>query len=202
MPISYPIAAPASPRPSAFDLEFQPNIAFSRSPFSGAVKTYEFDGIVWRAAITLPPLANATQAREWHGFLAALNGMSGTFTMAPIQHATPSGTQAANIAVRTAALIRAKEVAVKGMTAGATLLRGDMISIASRLYQVVETATANGSGQASLTLSHGLRAAAAVDDTITLLNPVGTWRLSNNAALRQIVVGGVSNISFAVEEAL
>ena len=202
MAVSYPVTPPSSPKAVRFALEFQPNTASARSIFTKEVQTYVHDGLVWAGSITLPPLLNTTQARDWHGFLVSLNGLEGTFTYGPVQHATPSGTQAADIALRSAAAIGAQSIEVDGMTASATLLRGDMISIASRLYMLTEDATANGSGEADLTLSHPLRAAAANNDTVTILNPVGTWRLSDPNVVRQIVPGGVSQISFSVVEAI
>lgn len=202
MTISYPLAAPSSPKAESFDLIFRPKVSVSESMFTDVVQTYTHHGLVWEASVTLPPLLNSTTAREWHGFLTSLNGRVGTFTMGPPQHATPRGTQAANFAIKTIAAVRATSIEVKSMTAAATLLAGDLISIASRLYMVVEDATADGSGDATLTLSHGLRAAVAVDDTVTCLNPVGTWRLADNATPRSIQRGGVSRISFGAVEAL
>lgn len=202
MSITYPLAAPSAPKPESFDWIFDPKIAASESVFTDAVQTYEHHGLVWAAAVTLPRLLNESAAREWHGFLTSLNGRAGTFTMGPPQHAAPRGSQAANFTVKTVAAQRAKSIEVKGMTAAATLLVGDLISIASRLYMVVEDATADGSGDATLTLSHGLRAAVAVDDAVTCLNPAGTWRLAENATPRAIEKGGVSRISFAMVEAL
>lgn len=202
MAITYPLAVPTSPKPREFAFQFAPNTAATTSIYSGATQTYEHDGLVWSASVSLPPLLNTSQAREWHGFLASLNGQRGTFTMGPPQHATPSGTQAADISIRVAALAQAKTLEVKGMTAAATILRGDLISVASRLYMVMEDVTANGSGEADLTLSHGLREAAAVDVTVGLLNPVGTWRLRDPNVSRQIQVGGVSSVSFAIVEAI
>ena len=195
MAISYPLTAPTTPKAREMALQFQPRTAVSESPYTGQVQTYEHEGLVWSASISLPPLLNETTARDWHGFLAALNGRVGTFTMTPSQHATPKGTQAANFSVKTAAAIRATSLEVKGMTASATMDRGDLISISNRLYMLTETATADGSGDATLTLSHGLRAAAAVDDIVSVLNPVGTWRLAENGVSRRIQVGGVSSIS-------
>lgn len=202
MTVTYPLAAPTDPGPQTVALQFRARVAASESIFTGAVQTYEHTGLVWSASVGLPQMRNIDQAKEWAGFLTALNGREGTFSMAPPQYAAPRGTQAANIAVAAAAAIRAKSVDVKGMTVGATLLVGDLISIASRLYRVVEDATADGSGEATLTLSHGLRAAAAVDDVVTVLSPVGTWRLGDPTVVQNIQPGGVSGMSFLAVEAI
>lgn len=202
MSITYPLTAPTSPAIRTLDLEFAPAIATTESPFTTQVTTYEHEGLVWRASVTLPPLRNTDGARIWQGFLVALNGRVGTFTMSPPQSATPRGTQAVDIAVRTATSRRAKTLPVKGLTVGATLLRGDLISIADRLYMLAAAVTGDGSGEATLTLSHGLRADVSVDETVKVLAPVGTWRLSDNAVVRSIQLGGVSTISFGVEEAI
>ena len=202
MAITYPLTFPTDPVPADFDLVFEPNVGMSRSIYSDNVQTYEHDRLVWGAAVTMPTMWDATKGREFHGFFTALRGQAGTFTMILPDHASPRGTQNANFNVKTTTAIRSETLECDGLTVGATLLTGDMISVDNRLYMIMEDATADGSGAATLTLSHGLRAEATATDAVTCINPVGTWRLSSNGVVRQTNNVNHVNFNFSMVEAV
>lgn len=201
MAITYPLTFPTDPAPANFDLTFMPNVGMSQSIYTDDVQTYTHDRLVWSAAVSMPTMWDAIKGREFHGFFTALRGKAGTFTMVLPDHASPRGTQNANFNVKTTTAIRSETLECDGLTIGATLLTGDMISVDDRLYMVMENATADGSGEATLTLSHGLRAEATAGDTVTCINPVGTWRLASDP-VRQTNNVNHANFNFAIVEAV
>lgn len=51
------------------------------SPYSGKVRTQEFDGVFWEATVSLPPMRRDV-ARQWQSFLMQLNGPVNHFRFA------------------------------------------------------------------------------------------------------------------------
>ncbi len=201
MAITYPITFPTTVAPSEFSLEFRPQQGIAVSPFSGQAQSYTHNGIVWYATVQLPPMTN-NQLREYHGFLVALNGVEGSFTCPTFGYSTPAGTQNANFNLASDEDLYSKELSVDGMTASATLIRGDILSIADRIYMITEDVTASGSGTATIKISHGLRAAASSGAAVNVIWPVGTWRLEPSQSIAQSqMIGGVGQVySFAMAE--
>ena len=87
------------------------------------------------------------------------------------------------------------------MTAAATLLAGDRISIGALLHEVVVDATADGGGAATLTIEPPLRAALDGGETVKCDPPEIDLRLvTNNVGLTKDH-RGLYRLSFAVREA-
>ena len=66
-------------------------IAISTSPFSGKVRTQEFDNVGWEAEVALP-LMRRSQAAEWQAFIARCKGPVNTFKFADPDALTNTGT--------------------------------------------------------------------------------------------------------------
>lgn len=203
MAISYPLSLPNSPDFASLKMRLQRAVAVSRSPFSYRQQVYLHQGALWEAEATLPPMERA-EAAEWQAFFTSLRGQYGTFVMGDPAASTPRGT-ASSASVDAAGSIGDTSIAMKSMGSGNTLLKGDYFQLGSgastRLYQVVEDATADGTGDATVTFEPPLKVAANVDDTVTLTNPKGLWRLSANDPGWDIDVGPFWKFTFACTEA-
>jgi len=61
------------------------------SPYTGKIRTQEFDGVFWEASVTLPPMRRDV-ALNWQSFLLELNGSVNNFRFADPDALTPRGT--------------------------------------------------------------------------------------------------------------
>src|SRR5260370_22810599 len=96
MAIVYPLTMPAAP-PGPKQIVLMQNfiVAESDSPFTAQAQIYEHQGSWWSAQGDLPPMKRAA-ASPWIAFLAALNGLSGTFLMGDPLGTAPLRTAAAS----------------------------------------------------------------------------------------------------------
>lgn len=65
------------------------------SPYTGKVRTQEYDGVFWEATVTLPPMRRDV-AKNWQSFLLELNGPVNHFKFADPDALTNQGTYNAN----------------------------------------------------------------------------------------------------------
>jgi len=65
------------------------------SPYTGKVRTQEYDGVFWEATVTLPPMRRDV-AKNWQSFLLELNGPVNHFKFADPDALTNQGTYDAN----------------------------------------------------------------------------------------------------------
>ena len=186
MAISYPVTPPDDLcRYVSFTMRLRRSIGVTRSPFTGAAQFYEWPFAVWEADLQLQAGRRSVIA-PLQAFITSLRGMRGTFLMGPMQARIPRGTtNQSGVTANGSASAGAQAIAVTGMGAGKTLLRGDFIQVgsddAARLHMVVEDATANGSGQATLSIEPALRAGVSGGASVVVLAPKGAWRLMDNA---------------------
>lgn len=61
------------------------------SPYTGKVRTQEYDGVYWEATVTLPPMRRDV-AKNWQSFLLELNGPVNHFKFADPDALTNQGT--------------------------------------------------------------------------------------------------------------
>lgn len=208
MTISYPLTAPAEiVRASRFVPVLRRATAMSESPFTGKQQVLAWPMARWEATFDV---ANSLRDKGAvvEAFIASLRGRLGTFLMGPLHALAPRGTvNLSGVQVNGTAAAQATALPLKGMGAGKTLLRGDYIQLgtgaSSRLYLVVEDATANGSGQATVSIEPGLRVVAANNDAVVTQNTVGVWRLTADAIGPAITPGMVyDSLQLACVEAL
>jgi hypothetical protein len=184
MAITYPLAAPAVAR-SRLSIRKIAAVGESVSPFTFEQQVYVHQGVRLEADIEFPLAVNADHALV-RSFLFALNGKEGTFTMGPENSKTPRGVMTGSPVVNGAGQT-GRTLSTRGWTNSITgiVKAGDWIQLGSgataHLYQVVQDASSNGSGIASLELGRPLLSSPADGATITVSNPVGVWRLTSNA---------------------
>jgi hypothetical protein len=168
-------------------------------------QTYVNDGQAWEADIAIPPMVRA-DAAAFIAFLVKLNGLEGTFLMGDPVGGTPRGTWAGTPLLVGSHAARVKTLTVDGFSAGATVKEGDWLQFGTgaltRLHQVVQDATANGSGQATIEIWPALRELQADNAQLISANAKGIWRLASNEREWTINVGQIFGLSLKAIEAL
>ena len=91
MAISYPLTMPTNIGIAEIELRTRNTVAISQSPFTYKQQTHSYDGQMWEADITLPPM-NRDDAESWVSFLMALKGRAGTFLLYDPSAKTARGT--------------------------------------------------------------------------------------------------------------
>lgn len=181
MAITYPVNIP-NHNFQSMTMRLVRAVGLTASPFTLQQQVYQYDGARWEMDITLPPLSYV-EARQWEAFILSLRGMTGTFIMGNPLHDEPQGT-ATTVLLNGAGTVRSTSISVDGASSGQTLKAGDYFQLGSGLdahiHQVVQDATFNGSGQATLDIEPPLRTTYANNTSLDLTLPKGVWRLASN----------------------
>jgi hypothetical protein len=184
MSISYPLAFPATV-PSRLSFSKVSAVGESASPFTFEQQVYAHQGDLLSCAVEFVTASRA-DASAVIGFLLALNGKEGTFLMGPRNSATARGAATGTPLVNGGSQT-GRSLITDGWSNSVTgiLKAGDWIQIGSgssaRLYPIAQDANSNGSGQATLELGTRLRSSPSDNAAITVSNPMGLWRLAENA---------------------
>lgn len=203
MAITYPVDIP-NHNFQSMTMRLVRAVGMTESPFTLQQQVYQYDGARWEMDITLPPLTYV-EARQWEAFILSLRGMSGTFIMGNPLHDEPQGT--ALIALLNGqATVRSTSIDVDGGSSGDTLKAGDYFQIGTgadaHIHQVVQDATFNGSGQATLDIEPPLRTTYANNTALDLTLPKGVWRLAANDIGWSIDQASVHGFTIPCVEAL
>ncbi len=197
------ISMPTTPSaPQTIDFTATDIVALSISPFTGQQQVQDWQQGWLEASVSLPPLTHA-QAQAWIAFLMALRGQANVFQLGDPLAVAPQGSGAGAPTVNVGAQA-GFSLNTKGWTAGASgvLLPGDWLQIGYRLYRNLGTATADGSGHATLSIWPSLRESPADNDAITLTHTKGLWRLKSNARKWSETQARMYGIQFDIREAL
>ena len=197
------ISMPTTPSaPQTIDFTATDIVALSISPFTGQQQVQDWQQGWLEASVSLPPLTHA-QAQAWIAFLMALRGQANVFQLGDPLAVAPQGSGAGATTVNVGAQA-GFSLNTKGWTAGASgvLLPGDWLQIGYRLYRNLGTATADGSGHATLSIWPSLRESPADNDAITLTHTKGLWRLKSNARKWSETQARMYGIQFDIREAL
>jgi hypothetical protein len=206
MTISYPLTLPGGcVLPKRLTHGADSKVGLSMSPYTFSQQTYAHQGQRWDMALALPPMSRA-QAELWVGVLNALNGVEGTFLMAPPGYTTAQGTWSGQSPLVNGASQTGNTLAIDGLSAGSTALAGDYLSLgtgsSTHLHKVTQAGTANGSGQVTLDIWPRLRVSPADNATVTIASPKGQWRLADNRREWDIESAMIHGLAFRVIEAI
>ena len=198
MSITYPLSMPAAPGIASSRFGLEVPVAVHESPLSGVEQVLERPGARWVGEITLPPMPRELAA-AWTGFLVALRGSFGTFTLGDPDATAPRGSIAGSVTATGAA--GARDITLSGATG--TLLAGDYIQIgtglSARLHMVVQDWDAAVGGTVAIEPPLRLAASAA---PVIWQNPAGLFRLAGNEVSWSTDVLSLYGITLAVREAL
>lgn len=206
MAISYPLSLPTVTGFASIQMRAIRASVISMSPFSFKQQTLNYSGGRWEADITLPPM-DKDRARQWLGFLVALDGVKGTFLMGdpdgelPLGHA--GGTPLVKGADQTGSTLQ-----IDGATANKSqwLRAGDYIQLGSgstsTLHMVQQDAASDASGNVTLEIFPGVRTAPADDAAVTVQGCKGLFRLADPNTTFSIQSAAIYGINFSVMEAI
>lgn len=171
MTVTYPLTMPATPAFSDFAARMVGNTAVHRSPLNNAEQVLRRPGGYWEFDFTLPKMDRATAA-AWQGFLAALDGVYGTFYAADPDATSPRGTISGTVTATATA--NALTATLSG--ASGTLKAGDWLQVGDELKMVTVDWTAG-----ALDVWPAFRAAHSASDVV-YSGPKGIFRLIEDGA--------------------
>lgn len=201
MAISYPVTPPTSPKPSSVRWTEINVVGTALSQYTLQKQVYDWGGDAWQIDVELDPLTRA-EASPWIAFLSSLRGQNGTFTFGSTLFATPQGTVTGTPLLNGGSQEGLLTITTDGWSNSTLVLKaGDMFGIGSNLYRALTDTTSDGSGNATIEIWPRLRSHAD-NAPIIVSNPVGTFRLIENAIVTQDEARtGLYNITFSAIEA-
>jgi hypothetical protein len=207
--ISYPLTTPTVSGIQSIRLIARNTIAVTTSPFTYKQQILKHSGARWEADILLPPMKRE-DAEEWNAFLMSLNGQYGTFLLSDPLGVTPRGSasSAPGTPVVNGASQTGNILAIDGCPFSATgyLKAGDYIQLGSasstRLYKVLEDIDTNASGEASISIWPDLRESPSDNQSVTVTNCKGLFRLASNESSFNINESSFYGITFGAVEAI
>lgn len=189
---------------AAIRLTSEAAVARNESPFALSSQVYDYGGQRHRAAITLPDLS-AAEGKPWLVFFRRLNGPVGTFYICPVTEANPQGGSLDGSPVISGAGQTGETINVTGFTANfyKVLVAGDWVSIADRLYMVLDDVSADGAGAAELKLWPKVATAPSDAAPVEIRAPRGVFRLPGDAPSMELNQGRrYSGVQFEAIEAI
>ena len=186
MAISYPLTLPTATGIKSVTISPISIVGITRSIYTLEEQVQVHPGQAWQADINLP-IMNAVNAQEWIAFLLSLNGVQGTFLMSDPTGAIPRG--AASTHRSPSPLVykggqSGNELDIDNCPINITdyLKRGDYIQLDYGYHRLLEDASTNSSGEASLSIWPNLRRSPADNGSVRTINPVGVWRLLSSSS--------------------
>jgi hypothetical protein len=199
MAISYPLALPTVTRVRSIDLTAINAVAYSQSPFTFSGQAHAYQGQMWQADVSLPPMRR-TAAEQWLAFLLSLRGQYGTFLLGDPTCSTIRGT-ATSCSITGSSGANTVSATVPS---GETLLAGDYIQLGSAgtatLHKVLVDYTGTGAA-ADLEIWPAIRTTHTASSA-TLSNAKGNFRLSSNQQNWSINEAAIYGITFGAMEAI
>ena len=199
MAITYPVALPSHTGIAQIELRAVNAVAYSQSPFTFAGQAHAYQGQMWQADVTLPPMKTA-DAEQWLGFLLSLRGQYGTFLLGDPLRTSLRGT-ATSCSITGASGDNTVSATVPS---GETLLAGDYIQLGSAstatLHKVLVDYTGTGAA-ADLEIWPAIRTTHSASSA-TLSNAKGNFRLSTNEQAWSINEAAIYGITFGAMEAI
>lgn len=170
------------------------------SALNGATQTQVMPGALWSTTVEYSLLG--ADAKRFEAFLLSLQGRAGRVSVGNFGAVRPRGTVSGSPLVNGAALSGASTLAIDGVSAGVTLLAGDYFGVGNRLHMATVDATANGSGQMTVSFVPPLRAAVADNAAVTLVRPTTTMMLLDDRQGWLYAAGGLRTYVVDLIEAI
>jgi hypothetical protein len=192
MAISYPLDLPTNIGMASIELRAKNTVAVSSSPFTYKQTVYAYDGQMWEADVTLPPM-NRDDAESWIAFLMSLKGRYGTFLLNDPSANTRRGT--ANSASITGS---AGDSSVSVSMTG-TLKAGDYIQLGTASDATLHKVLVDKSGSGTLEIWPKLRKDRS-SVSAGLTSASGVFRLASNETAWSVNDASFYGISFGATE--
>ena len=185
--IAFPVL---TAKPTQYAFGQNNNSALNTSPMSGSTQTIEMPGARWTLAIGYINVISPDRGRL-SAFLAAMRGMANRVALYDIVHSIPAGTMRGTITtvgVTAAGAISVALTAGSGQ-AGTTLLMGDKLNIGGELKMVVADATADGSGNVTVTIEPPMRNQVAGGASVVWNQPTALFMLTSPKWKEDVALG-------------
>ena len=192
MAISYPLSLPTNIGMASIELRAKNTVAVSSSPFTYKQTVYAYDGQMWEADVTLPPM-NRDDAESWIAFLMSLKGRYGTFLLND-----PSATSVRGTATSATITGSAGDSSVT-VTMSGTLKAGDYIQLGTTSDATLHKVLADKSGSGTLEIWPKLRKARS-SVSADLTSASGVFRLASNETSWSVNDASFYGISFGATE--
>jgi len=203
MAVTYPLAMPATPNFVKATFKLASNVTVFESPLSKTEQVLERDGARWSAVYTLPTMKRGDETAAWMSFFTSLRGRRGTFLGFDPHNTAPRGSAPGTPLVNGGGQ-SGNALVTDGWTASQSniLLAGDYIEVGGRLHMVVEAASSDGGGNATLEIEPHLRESPADGAAIVTATPKVTMRLLSNEVSWDEGLAEFQEFSFAAREVL
>ena len=192
MAISYPLSLPTNVGMASIELRARNTVAVSMSPFTYKQQTHSYDGQMWEADVTLPPM-NRDDAESWVSFLMSLKGRAGTFLLYD-----PSAKSARGTATSATVTGFAGDDSLSVVMTG-TLKAGDYIQIGSASDATLHKVLVDQDGDGTLEVWPKLRKDRSSVSAV-LVNASGVFRLASNETAWSVDNASFFGISFGATE--
>ena len=192
MAISYPLSLPTNIGMASIELRAKNTVAVSSSPFTYKQTVYAYDGQMWEADVTLPPM-NRDDAESWIAFLMSLKGRYGTFLLND-----PSATSVRGTATSATISGSAGDSSVT-VTMTGTLKAGDYIQLGTASDATLHKVLVDQSGSGTLEVWPKLRKARS-SVSADLTSASGVFRLASNETAWSVNDASFYGISFGATE--
>ena len=205
-PITLPVIAGIGPQHQKLDLK---NVCGEVvSPFTLSEQEQLWPGEMWYAEIDLPPMTVA-QAEQWISALSMLYGKYGTFLMGDWNRPTPQGAMSGSPVVNGSNATGSNFLNIRGAADSVSdwAVAGDYIQVKTstglqRLHKILQNASTNSSGDATLAIRPQIREALSDGTAIITQNCAGTWRLMQNSQPWETDKNGIDTVvQFKAREA-
>jgi hypothetical protein len=186
MGIVFPLSLPPVPAPQQIEIGQLDSIGFIQSPFNMVGEKQDWGGDSWTAHLTWSKIYGRAKAAPLLAIMTALRGQLGTVLIGDPLGVAPRGVGSGAPVVNGAVAIGARQLPLRGMAASIAgwLLAGDYLQLGSgvqtRLYQVLDDAATDGSGNVTLDIWPSIRDGYADGAAVTLENCKGTFQLAAN----------------------
>ena len=209
MTISYPLSTPAGLGIRNVRMMTKNVVAVSESPFTLKQQTFEHAGKMWGASVTLPPMDRA-DAQKWIAFLLSLKGRLGSFLLSDPSGATPLGSASTTPGTPLVAggSQTGNTLSIDGLPVSTTgyLLAGDYIQVGTgsgtQLYKCLADVDTDGGGAATIDIWPDIRTSPADNETVTVSNAAGLFRLVSNETEWSVDDAEIFGISFECVEVI
>jgi hypothetical protein len=199
------VATPAKPGVRSVQYSAADAVAIVSSPFTGQTQAQQWPGAdLWMWTVTMPPLT-AQQADDWVSMLLEMRGMANAVQLGDPMHTTPRGATQGSVPVVDGSVTVAaggQILYVRGLTASRArlLVTGDHLQVGFRLYKVLSSVTADGSGKAAIAIWPSLREVPTDGEAVVLNNPKGLFRLATNKRDWSADMTRLTRLSFPLQE--
>ena len=193
MAISYPLSLPTNVGMASIELRARNTVAVSMSPFTYKQQTHSYDGQMWEADVTLPPM-NRDDAESWVSFLMSLKGRAGTFLLYDPSARSARGTATA---INVTGAVGDDSLTVNSYNG--TLKAGDYIQLGAASDATLHKVLVDYSGSGDLEVWPKLRKARS-NVSAVLVDASGLFRLASNETAWSVDNASFFGISFGATE--